>query len=159
MLGHLRSPGFCVLLMLMMMRASPSGFFFERGPTAGPALIYGGPGNDTIKGTEDSDTIYGGDGDDLITELARSPLIFAPGTKPPVERGDLIFGENGSDTIKGAAGHDTLDGGNGSDLLIDHYGIDTFRNGPGHDTVLAAGYDDRIYVGPGEDHVVANDLP
>src|SRR5262249_54878755 len=53
-------------------------------------VIYGGSGNDTIKGNNGDDTLYGGSGNDIIS------------------------GENGNDTIIGGYGADTLSGGGGN---------------------------------------------
>jgi hypothetical protein len=56
--------------------------------------MYGGTGNDTIKGNNGDDTIYGGSGSDTIN------------------------GNNGNDTIIGGFGADNLTSGNGSDRFV-----------------------------------------
>ncbi len=83
------------------------------------AGIFGGDGNDTIRGTHhaDGEAVWGGNDDD---ELA---------------------GNGGDDTLNGEAGADTLFGGTGDDVLF-FGGIadrDAFLGGAGNDTVLHGG--------------------
>ena len=66
-------------------------------PSTAPAKsdnIYGGSGNDTIKGNDGDDTIYGGSGSDTINA------------------------NNGNDTIIGGFGSDLLTGSNGDDRFV-----------------------------------------
>jgi Ca2+-binding RTX toxin-like protein len=60
----------------------------------GANVMFGGAGNDTLRGRGGDDRISGGDGN------------------------DLIFGGAGDDTLRAGAGGDTLSGGNGADLFI-----------------------------------------
>jgi hypothetical protein len=53
--------------------------------------VQGGPGNDTLNGAADGDTVQAGTGDDFVD------------------------GDDGNDTLRGDAGSDSLDGGNGTD--------------------------------------------
>jgi Ca2+-binding RTX toxin-like protein len=84
--------------------------FIAIGPGIMGALIYGGPGNDTISGGDGNDSIYGEDGDDS--------LMGGGGN-------DYLSGGNGNDYLNGGAGNDTLDGGLGDDVMYGGPGIDT----------------------------------
>lgn len=81
--------------------------------TAGGALgqIWGGSGNDTIKGFDfswHSDTITGGSGNDSINGMAGN---------------DYLLGMAGDDTLSGDAGNDTLTGYTGSDVFLFNYSL------------------------------------
>jgi len=80
--------------------------------TAGPVMLSGSDGNDTLIGGYGDDTLHGGNGNDTLYGGAGS---------------DQLFGENGSDTLNGcgaidptvgADGDDTLNGGDGNDSYI-----------------------------------------
>lgn len=73
------------------------------GFTSGLATIYGGAGNDTLRGGGTRDTFYGEDGDDILN---------GGGNR------DSLFGGAGNDTINGVGASDVLSGGTGDDLII-----------------------------------------
>lgn len=86
----------------------------------GDDTIYGGAGNDSIKGDGGNDTIHGGTG------------------------ADYLEGGQGNDTLEGGAGADYLDGGSGDDLYVFRVGDsqlseietrDTIVDGDGRDTI------------------------
>ena len=74
------------------------------------AILTGTTGNDTLKGTADSDTITGDLGNDSLT------------------------GGGGDDFIDGGRGDDTIYGGGGNDLIIDGPDFDHLFGGDGIDT-------------------------
>ena len=74
--------------------------------------IYGGAGNDDIKGTGLNDIIYGGSGDDRIN------------------------GNNGADKIFGGSGSDTISGSNENDIIIGGFGADDLTGSNGEDAFI-----------------------
>jgi Ca2+-binding RTX toxin-like protein len=66
------------------------------------ATIFGGGGNDVIRGSYEADVFYGEAGN------------------------DYLFGSRGADLLYGGDGNDVLNGGNEGDLLYGGQGADTF---------------------------------
>lgn len=56
----------------------------------------------------------------------------------------MIFGSDGSDTIRGGQGHDWIQGGGGADLLFGDLGRNTLTGGDGADSFHAGGGQDLI---------------
>jgi Ca2+-binding RTX toxin-like protein len=78
-------------------------------PAITSVTIDGGGGNDTIIGTEHTDTMRGGDGDDRINgDENKAPGSF-----------DVFEGQAGNDTLVWNPGHDSdkMDGGDGADTI------------------------------------------
>lgn len=116
------------------------------------ATINGTSGNDTLLGTDFSDTINGYEGDDTIVGGDFSDTIYGG------EGNDIIFGDEdvmspyvgGNDLIYGGSGNDVIIGGVGIDYLYGDGGHDTFINygvgsayydgGDGTDTIILASY-------------------
>ncbi|MEM2126255.1 MAG: calcium-binding protein, partial [Candidatus Methanosuratincola sp.] len=104
-----------------------------------PVEVYGGSGNDTLKGGKGNDIIHGGVGDDNL------------------EGGngdDRIWGEEGNDTIRGGVGNDIIFGDSGtigSDRITalggSKDGNDIIYGDAGEDVIIGGGGDDRIYGG------------
>jgi Ca2+-binding RTX toxin-like protein len=133
---------------------------------AGSDLVYGGAGDDYLyaENAAGGDTLYGGDGHDYLDSLGID-----------AERGNLMFGELGNDTLSSSRDHDTLDGGAGDDYLAavglqpvgyGGDGRDSMWGGHGNaqlfghegDDVLQAGSgDDRLEGGPGNDSLSGAD--
>jgi hypothetical protein len=79
---------------------------------------------------------------------------------------DVLFGEDGDDTIYGMLDNDILiggdgvnhlDGGSGHDGITGDNGGDTILGGLGNDAVLAGRGDDTVYLGPGHDAMAGGD--
>lgn len=79
------------------------------------AKVWGGPGDDTITGTNGRDDLYGGKGDDTID------------------------GANGGDVLRGALGNDRLHGGRGPDQIDGGDGDNTFYGNQAKDRVFDRG--------------------
>lgn len=100
--------------------------------------LRGGPGHDFLRGAFDNDTLSGGGGnDELIGD----------------EGEDWISGGNGRDVIDGGGDDDTLLGKEGSDSILGGGGNDRIEGDAGDDTIIAASGHDRITAGSGDDLV------
>lgn len=82
-------------------------------------VVYGDAGNDMLRGGDTAaDTIFGGEGDDVIRAVADPELAnHAP---------DILFGDDGNDTIVGGNANDRIEGGAGNDTLTGSGGADLF---------------------------------
>jgi Ca2+-binding RTX toxin-like protein len=98
-----------------------------------PCRMYGGSGDDTIRGHFGIDTLFGGAGDDLLGGRFNR---------------DKVYGDDGNDTLYGSGESDRLDGGNGNDLLKGDQGNDVLRDTAGQNTLLGGDGDDRLFNGP-----------
>ncbi|TDG15222.1 LEPR-XLL domain-containing protein [Seongchinamella unica] len=91
----------------------------------GDDLIFGGPGNDTIRDAYDSeeadpednaeggnDSFYGGDGDDLLVTGSGNDRAFGGAGA------DEIFSGDDNDYVEGGGGADLIRSGAGADLVI-----------------------------------------
>lgn len=83
-------------------------------------------GDDSVQGTDSSDTISGGAGDDFIV-----------GWLYEATAGDSLSGGAGNDTFDGSDWADTIDGGTGNDVIDGRGGGDIIRGGGGADTIYA----------------------
>ncbi len=109
------------------------------GSAAGNVLV-GGPGNDTMRGSEwadrnvvDNDTMYGGGGGDFMAGHNGRDVMYGG------EGNDFVIGDDGNDILSGENGNDMLYGGAGNDLLIGGLGNDTLSGGAGLDEASYAG--------------------
>lgn len=106
---------------------------------------YGEDGHDTMFTGKGNDTIYGGKGNDTIIEAdADDPAnaTNAPTRHIPNVYNDVIWGDEGKDTISAGTGTDwinggddgdTIDGGSGDDTILGGKGIDNIHGGEGYD--------------------------
>lgn len=86
--------------------------------TATPAVLDGGPGNDTFYGGPLGETFIGGPGDDVVRGGGgRDRIKLGPGN-------DKGYGGPGPDRLVGGQGDDYLDGGGGKDRANGGAGFD-----------------------------------
>ena len=64
---------------------------------------------------------------------------------------DTLYGDSGDDSIKGGQGDDTLYGNAGDDTIRGGRGDDTLHGGSGDDTMKGDAGDDTLYGGSGDD--------
>ena len=86
-------------------------------------VVYGGSGNDILRGGNRADSLYGGPGDDQIRGNGGNDYIVG------VAGNDTIFGGDGDDTIIADAGNDDIDPGAGSNTIIVTGGSHLLRPG------------------------------
>ena len=83
------------------------------GDTVSPDRLFGGRGNDTLRGGDGFDRIHGGPGQDTSE------------------------GNGGNDVMSGGLGPDTQNGGPGDDRILANRGQDTTSGGAGNDILFA----------------------
>jgi Ca2+-binding RTX toxin-like protein len=133
---------------------------------AGKAVIYGGPGTDTITagpgddiiyGQDGWDTIYGGDGKDLI--FGDDGRLYNDATSPSLrarvgaaDGNDTIRGQGGMDILIGGGGDDDIEGGGEQDFILGDGGKITFNSPMTADHIIAGGVaDTERFINGGAD--------
>jgi RTX calcium-binding nonapeptide repeat (4 copies)/PAP2 superfamily len=84
--------------------------------------LYGGDGNDVIRGGRGGDRIFGENGRDVLRGRFGN---------------DRLDGGNGDDVLYGGLGVDVLIGGPGDDWLFGGPGLDDVDGGPGHNRLFS----------------------
>jgi Ca2+-binding RTX toxin-like protein len=98
-------------------------------PSAAVSLfVYGGNGNDTVKGGGADDLVYGGNDNDVLSGGGG---------------GDVLLGENGNDTVTGGTGVDLAFLGSGSDVFV-------WNTGDGSDLVEGEADFDTLLLNGGK---------
>ncbi|MDP8910129.1 MAG: hypothetical protein M3N47_13675 [Chloroflexota bacterium] len=119
-------------------RATISGVAFALiGGSAGDALtatplrsryrygtfVYGGPGADTLRGTQAPDLLVGNDGDDDIQGLGGDDALYGDSNELYLDHDDVPllrihpFAAGGNDVLVGGPGSDWLDADQGDDVF------------------------------------------
>src|SRR5918997_2244554 len=108
------------------------------------ALVEGNNGDNTLTGTDRTDTIHAYGGEDVVWALSGRDEVHGG------SNADDLYGNRYGDTIYGGTGQDRLHGGYGDDHLVgkdlNSSGIgqrDVLDCGTGYDT-FAADYEDRV---------------
>jgi len=105
----------------------------------GNDALYGYDGNDVIYGGVGNDTIYGGDGNDELLGDAGNDLIYAGSGENYIYGGDgndKIYGEDGENWLIGGNGNDTIIGGSLGNYLVGGLGKDTITGGSNPDLFI-----------------------
>jgi hypothetical protein len=102
------------------------------------ASVYGGPGDDDVRGFGDGTLIVGGPGDDKqLASFGDQIIQGGPGD-------DFIYGGIGNDRAEGGAGRDSVAGGYGDDMIQStDSDRDTVDCGPGRDRAYVS-RNDRV---------------
>src|SRR5829696_5085054 len=129
----------------------------------------GGPGPDTLRGTNGADNLLGEGGNDVLYGLGGSDNLLGGEGKDWVfggsERGpqggdknlvggpgnDGVLGGKGSDNLLGGSGNDYVYGDTGSDRLVGEGGRDIVDGFTGSDRLIGGGGDDLFVDGPFDD--------
>lgn len=108
--------------------------------------------------TYSADTIDGGGGNDTIDGAKRGAI-----TSFSV---NILFGEEGNDSILGGDGFDYIDGGSfddvlqgfgGNDGLVDVFGNNRLYGGDGNDNLVTDSGNDVLSGGSGDDYLTGDD--
>ncbi|WP_408586568.1 calcium-binding protein [Novosphingobium sp.] len=117
------------------------------GKTVAVSSMFGGAGNDHIRGSSGSDVIFGGDDNDTLQGLGGIDQIEGgPGE-------DKIYGGTGGDALHGDAGNDTINGDTGQDEIYGGADNDVISGGGGGDVIYGDAGDDRINGDGGVDYL------
>ncbi len=106
------------------------------------AYVFGGGGNDTLRGGDGNDTLTGSAGRDLIFGGAGSDRLNGNGGN------DTLSGDSGNDRVYGGNGNDSLYGGSGQDRLFGEVGDDYLKGDSGID---------RLDGGDGTNHAITDE--
>lgn len=68
-------------------------------------------------------------------------------------KGDLIFALEGNDVVQGGSGDDCIVGGPGNNVLLGENGADTILGGEGSDSILGGNDADKLFGGAGNDSI------
>jgi len=101
-----------------------------------PNYLYGNGGNDEIWGAGGDDEIHGADGDDWLEGNDGEDEIHGGDGNDRVRGGgsnDHLQGDAGNDRLEGGLGFDSILGGEGSDELYGEGDLDFLDGGPGGD--------------------------
>jgi endonuclease/exonuclease/phosphatase family metal-dependent hydrolase len=114
------------------------------------AVIFAGPGNDTVWGGSGSNFIDGGDGNDV--------LVGGPGndTLRGGAGNDMLYGLGGDDFLDGGPGNDYLYGGPGNDILLGGDGNDLLCGGAGNDLLIGGRGNDALFGEAGDDILIGD---
>ncbi|MFI7602333.1 calcium-binding protein [Actinoplanes sp. NPDC049681] len=128
--------------------------------------LWGGFGNDTLTGNEQSNYIDGGGGKDLIRGGAGNDLIGAEGSLGNTIYGqagddyinagdgnDMVWGGAGADFIYGESGNDKVYGEAGKDVVEGDEGNDDLRGGPDDDWLTGGAGNDKLFGEAGDDQI------
>jgi Ca2+-binding RTX toxin-like protein len=144
-----------------------------------PMEIYGGLGDDWVRGGALNDKLYGhvinsaqpggldtldgGDGNDALYASYWSPATLYGGAGNDTLHGsnasfnDVLYGGDGNDLMDGHDGSNYLSGGNGNDTLLGGSSFSDLNGGDGDDLLVGGKVRDDLSGGPGNDLLQGND--
>lgn len=115
--------------------------------SAGHDQLDGGTGADTMSGGSGVDTLVGGEGDDSMSGGAQDDILNGDAGN------DDMSGGSGNDVMDGGHGDDDMSGGSGNDNMTGDNGADTMEGGSGADTMTGDAGDDDMSGGSGGDNM------
>ena len=107
--------------------------------TTGVSVIAGGAGSDRIVGIG---SVLGGGGNDSLKTISTHAEAVS------------MWGEKGTDTLRGGLGADFLNGGSSNDILIGNSGNDVIIGGSGKDKLNGGLGDDYLKGDAGKDILI-----
>ena len=113
----------------------------------------GGPGPNTLRGTNGADNLFGRGGNDKLFALRGNDNLLGGSGKDIVLGGSPRRAMGGDKNLVGGPGNDIVGGGRGSDNVVGNEGNDLVTDGPDREFST-----DRLSAGDGNDVVgVFND--
>ena len=122
--------------------------------------LVGGFGNDHLVGNRRANELIGSKGDDVLESFGANDALWGdaaeceyPDHGPRYVGRDILRAGDGSDSVHGCAGHDSIWLDEGNDLGYGEAGNDALVAGPGNDFVLGDSGHDVVRGGVGNDTV------
>ena len=134
-----------LLNQLLQQQNSACGHQGDHGCGSDP--IYGGCGDDKMKGGRGDDHMYGGCGDDKMKGGRGDDHMYGGCGD------DKMKGGRGDDHMYGGCGDDKMKGGRGDDHMYGGCGDDKMKGGRGDDHMYGGCGDDKMKGGRGDDHM------
>jgi Ca2+-binding RTX toxin-like protein len=110
----------------------------------------GGPGPDTLRGTNGADNLLGRGGNDALFGLGGRDNLLGEEGKDWVLGGNEERPLGGDKNLVGGPGNDGVQGGEGSDNLTGNSGNDFVDGGPGPDNIVGGEGNDLLLDGERE---------
>ena len=142
-----------VVLLLTVMAAA----LFMASGVALAVARSGGPGDDTLRGTNGTDALDGNGGDDVLLGFRGTDGLSGGEGRDAVLGGDEFGPQAGDRALSGGPGGDFVGGGEGSDALSGGAGRDYMYAGPPFRE--EADDVDVIDAGDGDDAIEAKNVP
>ncbi len=124
------------------------------GGSLGRDRLDGGEGNDTLYGHEDDDHLWGSNGDDSLNGGDGDDYLGGSWDKDTLDGSlgnDSLKGHQGDDHLWGGEGDDTLHGGDGNDYLGGSLGDDRLDGSNGNDSLRGHEGNDHLWGAAGDD--------
>ncbi len=122
--------------------------------------LFGGAGNDELRGFNADDFLSGDSGNDTLSGRSGHDEVRGGDGNDTAYGGDdedSIFGGNGNDTLHGDAGGDLIYGGLDTDTIYGGEGFDSLFGDEGQDEIFGGDDADEIYGGDGTDFLYGDD--
>ncbi|MEM9155725.1 MAG: PQQ-dependent sugar dehydrogenase, partial [Cyanobacteria bacterium P01_F01_bin.33] len=116
--------------------------------------LNGNTGNDYIEGNSQNDYLFGNDGNDILKGGSDNDILiggkghdhlFGEWEKSSSIGDDLILAGEGNDILFGQNGNDRLQGDDGNDLIHGNEGNDDLKGGNGNDTLKGGIGNDLLF--------------
>lgn len=128
--------------------------------TLGGGAMWGGEGNDRLRGNLAGISLWGEDGNDHLFGSRYVDYLNGGDDNDQIRGGrgsDSMYGGDGDDRIYGGSGHDKIYAGLGNDLLKGEDGNDTMLGDRGQNYMYGGDGNDTMVGGTGRDLMLGED--